>query len=96
MVGAVADAGGTVDLVELQKKRKELADQLRKCETQIHQLETQYLEMANPQGNALRGYEGLLSSMSAAAAAEKKGATFRGEDRIFSGSSTTGRGGGGA
>lgn len=35
MVGAVADAGGTVDLVELQKKRKELADQLRKCETQV-------------------------------------------------------------
>ncbi|KXZ53900.1 hypothetical protein GPECTOR_6g818 [Gonium pectorale] len=80
-----ADLGG-LDLVELEKKRKELSEQLRKCELQIHRLESQYFESANPQGNALKGYEGLLSST----AVNTKKARFGPEDRIFSGSSVSG------
>ncbi|GLI71387.1 hypothetical protein VaNZ11_016580, partial [Volvox africanus] len=80
-------AEGGIDIAELEKKRKEFSEQLRKCELQIHRLETQYFETANPQGNALKvGYEGLLSSTAVSA----KKAQFRPEDRIFSGSSTTG------
>ncbi|PNH07752.1 Chromatin modification-related protein MEAF6 [Tetrabaena socialis] len=84
---APADGGsGGFDMAELEKKRKELADQLQKCEVQIHRLESQYLDTANPQGNALRGYDALLSAT--AVSAQK--AHFRPEDRIFSGSSTSG------
>ncbi|EFJ45578.1 hypothetical protein VOLCADRAFT_105866 [Volvox carteri f. nagariensis] len=80
-------ADGSLDVAELEKKRKEFSEQLRKCEVQIHRLETQYFETANPQGNALKvGYDGLLSSTAVSA----KKAQFRHEDRIFSGSSTTG------
>ncbi|GLC42139.1 hypothetical protein PLESTB_000634900 [Pleodorina starrii] len=85
-------AEGELDFAELEKKRKEFSDQLRKCEVQILRLETQYFETANPQGNALKGYEGLLSST----AVSSKKAQFRPEDRIFSGSSTTGSGGAGS
>ncbi|KAG2496710.1 hypothetical protein HYH03_005123 [Edaphochlamys debaryana] len=79
-------AGGVeapLDLAELEKKRKELTDQLLKCEIQIHRLETQYFETANPQGNALKGYDGLLSSTAGRS-------QFKAEDRIFSGSSVSG------
>ncbi|GFR51820.1 hypothetical protein Agub_g14282 [Astrephomene gubernaculifera] len=78
---------GGIDIAELEKKRKELSDQLRKCEVQIHRLESQYFDTANPLGNALKGYDGLLS---ASAASSAKRLPFRGQDRIFSGSSTSG------
>mmetsp|Transcript_24653 Transcript_24653/g.53831 ORF Transcript_24653/g.53831 Transcript_24653/m.53831 type:complete len:128 (+) Transcript_24653:45-428(+) len=71
---------------ELEERRRQTLEQLRVVEKQIYNLESQYFETANPQGNALKGYEGLLSTVAVSA----KKSQFRAEDRIFSNSSVTG------
>lgn len=45
----------TTRLGELEAQRKRLTDQLRDTEKQIFELESRYLEISNPQGNALKG-----------------------------------------
>lgn len=55
---------------------------------QIFDLETRYIESSNPQGNALKGYEGLLAG---AGSGNAKRAALGNDDRVFSGSSVTGR-----
>lgn len=80
------EAPPVLDVKELEARRKEINEGLRKCEVQIFKLESQYFDTANPQGNALKGYDGLMSSTQVSA----KKAQFRPEDRIFSGSSGTG------
>ena len=52
--------------------------------TQIYDLETKYLETANPMGNAIRGYEGFLGG-------NKKQPPTLQEERLFSWSSITGQ-----
>lgn len=89
--GAAPDAPPVLDIKELELKRKETFEALRKCEVQIFKLESQYFDTANPQGNAIKGYEGLMSATQVSA----KKAQFRPEDRIFSGSSVGQAGAGG-
>eukprot|EP00798_Chlamydomonas_sp_ICE-L_P003756 gene3754-13815_t len=81
------------DAAELEERKKQTLEQLRAVERQlcglglmIYNLESQYFENTNAQGNALRGYEGLISSM----ASNNKKSQFKAEDRIFSTSSVTG------
>mmetsp|Transcript_10152 Transcript_10152/g.30626 ORF Transcript_10152/g.30626 Transcript_10152/m.30626 type:complete len:131 (-) Transcript_10152:297-689(-) len=83
----VNPADKVAELKELEERRRQMKEQLLQVEAQIYTLESQYLEKANPRGNALKGYEGLLTSV---AGTVKKGAP-KAEDRIFSGSSVTGR-----
>ncbi|KAK9840781.1 hypothetical protein WJX81_004332 [Elliptochloris bilobata] len=63
-----------------------MAEDLRTVEKQIYDLETRYVATANPQGNALKGYEGFLSHSSAPA---RRG-PVKPEERLFSSSSVTG------
>ncbi|GFH06142.1 uncharacterized protein HaLaN_00721, partial [Haematococcus lacustris] len=89
---APRDGTASVDAVGLEERLRHTRKQLLDVEKQIYNLETQYLENANVQGNALRGvtpdqcYEGLLSSSTMNA----KKAQLKAEDRIFSGSSVSG------
>lgn len=69
----------------LESKRKELSAQLLETEKKIYDLETKYLETSSVQGNALRGYEGLLQGKDS-----NKRLQLKPDDRIFSGSSLTG------
>mmetsp|Transcript_2168 Transcript_2168/g.3533 ORF Transcript_2168/g.3533 Transcript_2168/m.3533 type:complete len:128 (-) Transcript_2168:464-847(-) len=82
-----AEGAVPVDAMPLEERIRSTRKQLADVERQIYNLESQYFENANPQGNALRGYEGLLSSTSVSA----KKAQFKAEDRVFSGSSVTGQ-----
>ncbi|GAX79950.1 hypothetical protein CEUSTIGMA_g7389.t1 [Chlamydomonas eustigma] len=86
--GPVSNSTGNNDIPvkELEERRKQMQEQLLQVEVQIFKLETQYIEKANPRGNALKGYEGLLTSVSSSV--NNKG-TIRAEDRIFSNSSIT-------
>ncbi|KAL6757082.1 histone acetyltransferase subunit NuA4-domain-containing protein [Haematococcus lacustris] len=83
---APRDGTASVDAVGLEERLRHTRKQLLDVEKQIYNLETQYLENANVQGNALRGYEGLLSSSTMNA----KKAQLKAEDRISSGSSVSG------
>lgn len=71
---------------DLERRIQQTRKQLQETEKQIYHLETQYFDNANLQGNAIRGYDGLLST----AAISAKKSAFKPEDRIFSLSSVTG------
>lgn len=68
----------------LQKKKKELRQELSAIEKQIYDLETQYLEETKDFGNIFTGWDAYLSADKSKA---KK--TINTEDRIFSLSSVT-------
>lgn len=72
---------------ELEARKKQMEEQLHQVEVQIFKLETQYLENLNPRGNALKGYDGLLTSV---AGNDKKSRATREEERIFTNSSVGG------
>eukprot|EP00877_Chromochloris_zofingiensis_P007791 jgi/Chrzof1/3265/Cz12g18120.t1 len=75
------------ELKKLEEKGVQVVEQLRDVERQIYQLETKYLETCNPVGNALKGYEGLLTQPQPKKPAKN---AVHAEDRLFSGSSKTG------
>ncbi|KDD73037.1 hypothetical protein H632_c2605p0 [Helicosporidium sp. ATCC 50920] len=75
------------DVVELEKKREAVADELRHVEQQIFDLETKYLESASAYGNAIRGYQGFLGGVSV----PQRKVAAKSEERLFSWSSVTGQ-----
>ncbi|KAI3469771.1 hypothetical protein Pfo_026434 [Paulownia fortunei] len=75
-------------LSSLLNKREKLQDELRSVEKQVYELETSYLQETNTLGNALKGFDGFLSS-SKNTANLKRSRKFQLEDRVFSLSSVT-------
>ncbi|KAK9804372.1 hypothetical protein WJX72_009735 [[Myrmecia] bisecta] len=69
-----------------ESKQRTTIQELRNVERQIYDLESRYLETANPQGNALKGYEGFLTLSGTSG----RRAQIKPEDRLFSMSSVTG------
>ncbi|ESQ56166.1 hypothetical protein EUTSA_v10026437mg [Eutrema salsugineum] len=81
-----ADPGAM--LTSLLNKREKLRQELRSIEKQVYELETSYLQESSHIGNALKGFEGFLSSSKSSASA-KRSRKFQPEDRVFSLSSVT-------
>ncbi|KAH6757066.1 histone acetyltransferase subunit NuA4-domain protein [Perilla frutescens var. hirtella] len=75
-------------LSSLLNKREKLQDELRSVEKQVYELETSYLQETMTFGNALKGFDGFLSS-SKSASNLKRSRKFQLEDRVFSLSSVT-------
>uniref|UniRef100_A0A5B6ZB04 Putative Histone H4 acetyltransferase, NuA4 complex, Eaf6 n=1 Tax=Davidia involucrata TaxID=16924 RepID=A0A5B6ZB04_DAVIN len=75
-------------LTSLISKREKLQEELRNIEKQVYELETSYLQETSYFGNALKGFEGFLSS-SKSTANLKRTRKFQPEDRLFSLSSVT-------
>ncbi|RAL54558.1 hypothetical protein DM860_001686 [Cuscuta australis] len=75
-------------LSSILNKRQKLQDELRKVEKQVYELETSYLQESGTFGNALRGFEGFLSSSNKNSNL-KRSRKFQLEDRLFSLSSVT-------
>ncbi|AEE83435.1 Chromatin modification-related protein Eaf6 [Arabidopsis thaliana x Arabidopsis arenosa] len=75
-------------LTSLLNKREKLRQELRSIEKQVYELETSYLQESSHIGNALKGFEGFLSSSKSTASA-KRSRKFQPEDRVFSLSSVT-------
>ncbi|XP_075487584.1 uncharacterized protein LOC142526846 isoform X2 [Primulina tabacum] len=70
------------------KRREKLLDELRSVEKQVYELETSYLQETNILGNALKGFDGFLTS-SKNTSNLKRPRKFQLEDRVFSLSSVT-------
>ncbi|CAH8355368.1 unnamed protein product [Eruca vesicaria subsp. sativa] len=68
----------------LLNKREKLRQDFRCIEKQDYELETSYLQESSHIGNALKGFEGFLSSSKNTASA-KRSRKFQPEDRVFSG-----------
>ncbi|GAB4843123.1 hypothetical protein Ancab_013099 [Ancistrocladus abbreviatus] len=75
-------------LAALMSKRQKLQGELRNVEKQVYELETTYLQESNHFGNALKGYEGFLSSTKSSTNL-KRTRKLQPEDRLFSLSSVT-------
>ncbi|XP_020548050.1 uncharacterized protein LOC105158460 isoform X2 [Sesamum indicum] len=75
-------------LSSLLSKRERLQEELRSVEKQVYELETSYLQETTTFGNALKGFDGFLSS-SKNTANLKRSRKFQPEDRVFSLSSVT-------
>ncbi|XP_043811068.1 chromatin modification-related protein eaf6 isoform X2 [Manihot esculenta] len=75
-------------LASLMGKRENLREELRNIEKQVYELETSYLQDSGHFGNALKGFEGFLSS-SKSTTNLKRSRKFQPEDRLFSLSSVT-------
>ncbi|VFR01526.1 unnamed protein product [Cuscuta campestris] len=75
-------------LSSILNKRQKLQDELRKVEKQVYELETSYLQESGTFGNALRGFEGFLSSSNKNSNL-KRSRKFQLEDGLFSLSSVT-------
>ena len=73
------------ETIRLERKRLQVANELRKVEQQISDLETTYLETSSPYGNAVRGYEGFLGGLSQA----NRKIQVKPEERLFSFSSSS-------
>ncbi|KAK6161305.1 hypothetical protein DH2020_004686 [Rehmannia glutinosa] len=75
-------------LSSLLNKREKLQNELRSVEKQVYELETSYLQETNTFGNAMKGFDGFLSS-SKNTTNIKRSRKFQLEDRVFSLSSAT-------
>ncbi|CAH9126764.1 unnamed protein product [Cuscuta epithymum] len=75
-------------LSSILNKRQKLQEELRNIEKQVFDLETTYLQETGSFGNALRGFEGFLSSSNKSSSL-KRSRKFQLEDRLFSLSSVT-------
>ncbi|XP_047308722.1 chromatin modification-related protein MEAF6-like [Impatiens glandulifera] len=75
-------------LASLISKREKLQQELQNIEKQVYELETSYLQESSHFGNALKGFDGVLSS-SKNTSNLKRSRKFQPEDRIFSLSSVT-------
>ncbi|KAK9287730.1 hypothetical protein L1049_016170 [Liquidambar formosana] len=78
----------TAMLASLVGKREKLQEELRNIEKQVYELETSYLQDSGHFGNALKGFDGFLSS-SKSTTNLKRSRKFQLEDRLFSLSSVT-------
>ncbi|XP_059448947.1 chromatin modification-related protein eaf6 [Corylus avellana] len=78
----------TAMLQSLLGRREKLQEELSNIEKQVFELETSYLQDSSNFGNALKGFEGFLSS-SKSTTNLKRSRKFQPEDRIFSLSSVT-------
>lgn len=72
---------------ELLEKKKELEEELKRVEDQIHHLETSYLEETWYIGNVVKGFEGFLSNRSRSSTSHMKKSKYKDSDRLFSNSS---------
>ncbi|XP_006354485.1 chromatin modification-related protein MEAF6-like [Solanum tuberosum] len=77
-----------VVLASLLNKREKLQEELRNVEKQVYELETSYLQESGTFGNALKGFEGFLSTSNKNSNL-KRSRKFQLEDRLFSLSSVT-------
>ncbi|KFM28704.1 hypothetical protein F751_3534 [Auxenochlorella protothecoides] len=59
--GSPAKDKAAAEVVDLEKRRLAVAEELRHVEQQIYDLETKYLETSSPFGNAVRGTWGVDS-----------------------------------
>ncbi|XP_019181341.1 PREDICTED: chromatin modification-related protein MEAF6-like [Ipomoea nil] len=75
-------------LSSILNKRQKLQEELRSVEKQVYELETTYLQETGTFGNALRGFEGFLSTSNRSSNL-KRSRKFQLEDRLFSLSSVT-------
>jgi len=75
-------------LRDLQNKRDQLRDDLRKVEDQIFDLETVYLEETATTGNIIRGWDSRQTKAQGSQFSQKK-YKFNLQDRMFSYSSTS-------
>ncbi|CAI9775980.1 unnamed protein product [Fraxinus pennsylvanica] len=75
-------------LSSLLHKRQKLQEELQNVEKQVYELETSYLQETSTLGNALKGFDGFLSSTKNTANL-KRSRKFQLEDRVFSLSSVT-------
>uniref|UniRef100_A0A1D2A1Z3 Chromatin modification-related protein MEAF6 n=1 Tax=Auxenochlorella protothecoides TaxID=3075 RepID=A0A1D2A1Z3_AUXPR len=85
--GSPAKDKAAAEVVDLEKRRLAVAEELRHVEQQIYDLETKYLETSSPFGNAVRGYEGFLGGSSVA----NRKMVLKPEERLFSWSSVSGQ-----
>eukprot|EP00092_Neocalanus_flemingeri_P056596 GFUD01067114.1.p1 GENE.GFUD01067114.1~~GFUD01067114.1.p1 ORF type:complete len:174 (+),score=52.73 GFUD01067114.1:107-628(+) len=82
--------GGSVfDLVGLVEKKAELSRDLADLEREIYATEGMYLECTAPDGNLVRGWEGLLATLDMELKPNRSYKKFKESERVFSKSSVS-------
>lgn len=81
------DSDPRQSLIELVRKRAEVADSLANLERQIFNFEGSYLEETAPYGNIVRGWERYTQNTIIRGVPSKRERKFKDTDRLFSKSS---------
>ncbi|KAL4442406.1 hypothetical protein ABPG77_004990 [Micractinium sp. CCAP 211/92] len=82
---AAVTVGEQPEVHQLERKRMQVAEELRTVEKQIFDLESNYFQVSSAMGNAIRGYEGFVGPT------KKTAPPVLPEERLFSWSSATGQ-----